>query len=469
MAKPLRAAYYFAAYKEGEDAAQRLRAVLDAVPKGCEIYNVFRVRFPFLSDRIMAGANKHVLYDNFEKLGEHDVLRLERLMGKSYSLIRQMHTISVFRYPDMKRLPSDLYFAQLARAWEKFYIKNKIDFLAGGLYDDYAGFVGMEVARGMGIPIIVPYPGGRFTRAYAVTDERFIPIFYNRLPKSQVEKKYAEAVGAMKKETFTNKTIVQLADSYFNLLMLPTLVRLIKAAFVSFKTYYFELPPAERRIWLSPFELINRQTWYFLHSKFSRLVFNEKPVQGEKYVYFPLHFSLDAAIKSLNPLIDQVQLVKDIAKVLPHGTWLYVKPHPHWRCADIGIREMLALRRLPRVRLLDYNITSQELIRNSQYVIIINSSVGFEAIVQSKKVVSFGSGYPPEVIPKLSSAEELARIDKIKMNWKACREFVANSYSHAIYHEDQREFDLGGWTSAFSAKIFREMINAYKFVKGKKV
>jgi hypothetical protein len=376
-----------------------------------------------------------------------------------------MHTVSIFRYPNMRTLPSDKYLAQLVKAWTKFYRENSIDFVIMGLMDDYPGFIGMEVAKSMKIPVIVPYAGGRFTLSYLLTDADYMPIFYKKLKKEEVSPKFDEAVSAMNKEGVTNKSISDLADSYFNLLMLSTVVGLLKAVIRSFRTYYFKLPDMERRIWLSPPELINRQLWYFVHSKFSRLFFNKKPVEGEKFVFFPLHFSEDAALKAVTPLVNQVRLVQEIAKVLPHDTVLYVKPHPHWKCSDLSIREMVRLNKVPNLRLLDYNCSTKNLIKDSEYVVIINSSVGFEALVQNKKVVSFGSGYPPEVMPRLASVEKLANINKIQMDELAYKEFVANTYHHCIYHDNQEKFNVGAWTMTFSKKLFDEIVEAYKYLK----
>ncbi|HID73163.1 TPA: hypothetical protein EYP38_04425, partial [Candidatus Micrarchaeota archaeon] len=285
---------------------------------------------------------------------------------------------------------------------------------------------------------------------------------------AEAEKKAKEAVEAMAKETVTNPSVGKLADSYFNLLMPSTTLNLLKATASSFHRYYFIVPPQERKIWLSPPELMNRQLWYFLHSKFSKFIFNKKPKEGERFVFFPLHFSQDAALKAVNPLADQVRLVEDISKVLPHGTYLYVKPHPHWKCSDLNIKDMLRLNKLPNVRPLDYHASTRDMIRDCVYVIIINSSVGHEALVQKKKVLSFGCGYPADVIPRIADPEELKGADNIEMDWDKCRDYIANVYHHAIFHTDQKKYNVGAWNREFAEALLKEMLSAYEYMKPKR-
>src|SRR5690606_12929500 len=54
----------------------------------------------------------------------------------------------------------------------------------------------------------------------------------------------------------------------------------------------------------------------------------EKPVPGERYVLFPIHFQPEASTLVRGPYyLDQASLIEDIAKSLPVGYRLYVKEH----------------------------------------------------------------------------------------------------------------------------------------------
>ncbi|MCK4319934.1 hypothetical protein KAW38_05200 [Candidatus Micrarchaeota archaeon] len=114
---------------------------------------------------------------------------------------------------------------------------------------------------------------------------------------------------------------------------------------------------------------------------------------NKKYFFFPLHEPQDTQITLREPeFIDQSKVVKKIALNLPEGYFLYAKPHPRGlgRYPFKWIREF---KKLKNVRFVSHNISSHDLIKNSQGVIVINSSVGFESLLYEKPVLALGS--PP--------------------------------------------------------------------------
>jgi hypothetical protein len=119
--------------------------------------------------------------------------------------------------------------------------------------------------------------------------------------------------------------------------------------------------------------------------------FTEERVPGEPYLFFPLHVPGDSAITVRAPEFShQEHLVEYLAeRALPLGMKLYVKPHP--ACRDAYPIPMLAgIRRLPNVRLVDPMINSHEMIANSRGVVVITSTVGFEAVYHAKPIIVCG-------------------------------------------------------------------------------
>jgi len=116
-----------------------------------------------------------------------------------------------------------------------------------------------------------------------------------------------------------------------------------------------------------------------------------------KFVYFPLHVTDDYKIKRVIPhCVDQASLIEQVAAALPHGYDLVLKEHP----MSVGRNSLGMLRRLARienVRLLDPRTSSHELIQRSQGVVVISSTVGLEALMYAKPVLTLGqpfySGY----------------------------------------------------------------------------
>jgi hypothetical protein len=118
---------------------------------------------------------------------------------------------------------------------------------------------------------------------------------------------------------------------------------------------------------------------------------------GRPFVYFPLHVVDDYKIERLIPHCrDQVSLAEQIADALPPGYDLVVKEHP----LSIGRNPLSLLRRLgrvPNVRVVHPRESSHELIEASDAVAVISSTVGLEALLYEKPVLTLGqpfySGY----------------------------------------------------------------------------
>jgi hypothetical protein len=118
---------------------------------------------------------------------------------------------------------------------------------------------------------------------------------------------------------------------------------------------------------------------------------------GRPFVYFPLHVTDDYKITRIIPhTVDQASLVEQVADALPAGYDLVLKEHP----MSVGRNSIALLRRLrrrPNVRLLPPDASSHDLIRAAEAVVVISSTVGLEALLYEKPVLTLGqpfySGY----------------------------------------------------------------------------
>ncbi|MGI8596762.1 MAG: hypothetical protein ACR2LY_05685 [Thermoleophilaceae bacterium] len=115
---------------------------------------------------------------------------------------------------------------------------------------------------------------------------------------------------------------------------------------------------------------------------------------GERpFVYFPLHVTDDYKIERVIPhCADQEYLIRQVADYLPSGHDLVLKEHPH----SLGRNPVGMLRRLtrlPNVRLVDPYTSSHELMRRAAAVTVISSTVGLEALLYGKGVLTMGRPY----------------------------------------------------------------------------
>ncbi|MEJ7784302.1 MAG: hypothetical protein WKF96_05810 [Solirubrobacteraceae bacterium] len=111
------------------------------------------------------------------------------------------------------------------------------------------------------------------------------------------------------------------------------------------------------------------------------------------FVYFPLHVTDDFKIKKVIPhCVDQGSLIEQVADALPAGYDLVLKEHP----VSIGRNPLSWLRRVlrrPNIRLVDPYTSSHELMAGSASVAVIGSTVGLEALLHGKPVLTLGQPY----------------------------------------------------------------------------
>jgi Capsule polysaccharide biosynthesis protein len=115
------------------------------------------------------------------------------------------------------------------------------------------------------------------------------------------------------------------------------------------------------------------------------------------FVYFPLHVTDDYKIRKVIPHCeDQASLVEQVADALPPGHDVVLKEHP----MSIGRNSLRLLRRLRtrrNIRLVEPYTSTHELIRAAEAVAVISSTVGLEALLYEKPVLTLGqpfySGY----------------------------------------------------------------------------
>jgi hypothetical protein len=109
-----------------------------------------------------------------------------------------------------------------------------------------------------------------------------------------------------------------------------------------------------------------------------------------EYVYFPLQVADDYKLIRLRPeCADQEAIVERIVEALPPGVHLVVKEHP----MSIGRNPVDMLRRMashPRAHLVEPHTSTLELIERSAGVVTISSTVGLEALMYERPVMTLG-------------------------------------------------------------------------------
>jgi hypothetical protein len=152
------------------------------------------------------------------------------------------------------------------------------------------------------------------------------------------------------------------------------------------------------------------------------------------FVYFPVHVIDDFKIELLIPhCADQEFLIKLVADSLPQGYDVVLKEHP----LSLGRNPVSMLRRLSRmenVRLVHPETSSHELIRRAEAVTVISSTVGLEALMYDKPVMTMGrpfwSGYG--VTFDLESFREVREAVPRLLEWKPDPERIRRFFGGAM-------------------------------------
>ncbi|HXH88066.1 MAG TPA: hypothetical protein VNI55_05615 [Gaiellaceae bacterium] len=148
--------------------------------------------------------------------------------------------------------------------------------------------------------------------------------------------------------------------------------------------------------YLQPWQLLGSNVAETIRARAARPFYDDLE-SGRPYVYFPLHVTDDYKIRKVIPHTeDQASLVEQVADSLPPGYDVVLKEHP----MSVGRNSISLLRRLrtrANVRLVPPHTSSHELIQRAEAVAVISSTVGLEALLYGKPVLTLGqpfySGY----------------------------------------------------------------------------
>lgn len=134
------------------------------------------------------------------------------------------------------------------------------------------------------------------------------------------------------------------------------------------------------------------------------------------YAYYPLHVEPEIALSLFGrEHLNQIELIRNIAKSVPVTWKLVVKDHP----AGVGRRSLRFYRKLmeiPNVVLVNHYVDSERIIENSRMIFTVSGFSGFEAILQKKPVITFGTTFydvlPDDMVVNVRSLRELPSVVK---------------------------------------------------------
>lgn len=166
-----------------------------------------------------------------------------------------------------------------------------------------------------------------------------------------------------------------------------------------------------------------------------------RDLAGMEFAFYPLHKEPEVTLLVYSkPYLNQIEVIRNLARSLPVGMKLLVKEHP----AALGYRGTGYYRKLleiPNVLLVDPSVKSRDLVQASKLVAVISGSVGLEAVMMAKPVVVFGhvpfAWLPPTMLRCVKDQAQLDReISDLLLTYRfdesALSAFVAAVFEQSV-------------------------------------
>lgn len=362
---------------------------------GDEIFNKIRET----TDKLISKSKKYCfIYSSpylKRKYSQEEIYKTQYWLGTSLSYIssfdRRFYNKNKQRDTrDKHQLNSFL--VGLIKFFKNFFINNNINIFINTIEDDVFSVVAYYVAKKLSIRTL-GFMSGRFPKKAIMICEDFQNICkwnenYKYVDWETIERLYDGS-------TICGVDTYKRNDKRFKL----SISRLLKdfRTFINYRIYKKNIT---KHYFYESFILIPMNTHdivkhiiKYVRKLLIKSIIVEPKYRNELYFLFPLHYIEDAQITFREPTLNQFELIKNISRALPLDYKLYVKPHPHYFGTDVSFKKMASLSKLNNVRIINPNIHPIKLIKHSKGVITVNSTTGFESLIQGIPVITFGHDF----------------------------------------------------------------------------
>ena len=138
----------------------------------------------------------------------------------------------------------------------------------------------------------------------------------------------------------------------------------------------------------------------------------DKADRKDRFVLFPIQQQPEASTYVRAPFFkDQMYVVETLAKSIPIDHFLYVKEHPI-NVGQLAAERHRRLAEIPNVKYIGPDEDTLRLITDSSLVVVITSSVGWEALLLGKKIVTLGTSFF-NISPLVATVTDVTTLPKI--------------------------------------------------------
>jgi hypothetical protein len=291
------------------------------------------------------------------------------------------------------------------------------------------------VADKMGVKIIKVAGSGIVANGLILWDKNHIPIFYKEKYRDDILENLLQRTTKKQQTVKMTNPVNRLQDI---LRKIPVMLKRARIRITDKRTGLDVDIPS---FWLEFSRVTCTALRYLTYPRIHALFF-DRSREGESFFLYPLHFQWEAQITLREPFLNQLGFAKQISKALPHNTYLYVKVHPHWGNADQNLLPAWELRREKNVRIIGPKEKTMDLIKKSLGVVVVNSTVGYEALIFGKPLIVTGHEVYREVgidikdLNEMPATLSMIKNGEYKTDTESYHEFLKKYSSHAITSED---------------------------------
>lgn len=323
----------------------------------------------------------------------------------------------------------------MALFFRDFFINNDIRAFFTNMEDDIFSIVALYTARRLGIKLI-GYTYAKFPRKGVWLRDNIRDVFTwnDKLPDwEEINHQYQE-------NTIAGKWVMERNAGYFSMASIRQRFKGLhfNRAYKRYIKMVIKQYPPEKYI-IECTDLgreVRKYLTSFIRRKRVRSVIVE-PDFNDKYYLFALHYMQDAQISYREPMLDQFELIKNIARAMPAGHYLYVKPHPHFFGSDVSFKDLKSLKLYSNIKIINPSAPPQKLIRNAKCVVTVNSATGFEAIIVGVPVITIGHDFycRDDLCHVVRDINDLpaALMAPSKVSRKTAEDFVRAAYASTIW------------------------------------
>lgn len=299
-----------------------------------------------------------------------------------------------WRFSKHKRV---LFAQEIVKQILKDYESSNFDVVFSEGIDDFTSYFLYKFSKEKNIPFYYYVYARLGSGVFLSNSTNTGPVSLNEKFKQEVNNYCTLQGGFEETKDFVNKYIKDKKQPYYvsdgSMLYKVFSFNDFKRLYLSFKRYLNDKETfhAYENPLVFPFKRlhkITRKTRYKRYFKNSLL--QTEDLKNQEYFIYPLHFHPEAATLIQGRwLNDQKVIIEMISKALPSNVMLVVKEHK----VSIGRRPLQFYRQIDKyhnVRFVDESSDVYSLIQNSKGVVTISSSMGLEAILLNKPVITFG-------------------------------------------------------------------------------